>query len=60
MSERSVAVDPVQEEAAFRSLRGGCWGNDGQYCRSARRNWSTPTFRRYYLGFRPALEGASA
>jgi formylglycine-generating enzyme required for sulfatase activity len=35
-----------------RVLRGGSWGNDARYCRSAIRNRSSPSYRIDYDGFR--------
>jgi formylglycine-generating enzyme required for sulfatase activity len=36
----------------YRVLRGGAWGNDPVYCRSAYRNCDTPDLRNGYCGFR--------
>ena len=36
-------------------LRGGCWGDDARYCRSAYRDGITPSFSIYFLGLRLAL-----
>jgi formylglycine-generating enzyme required for sulfatase activity len=36
----------------FLSLRGGSWYNNAGNVRSADRNWDTPSFRNYYVGFR--------
>jgi len=38
-----------------RVLRGGGWGNVGQYCRSADRSRSTPDYRSNGIGFRAVL-----
>jgi len=38
-----------------RVLRGGSWLLSPAYCRSAYRNWDTPAFRSFILGFRVAL-----
>ncbi len=38
-----------------RVLRGGSWGNDAKYCRSASRNGSTPANRYTGAGFRLSL-----
>ena len=35
-----------------RVLRGGCWGFNSGYCRSAHRDWFTPGLRNNDLGFR--------
>ena len=40
---------------SYRVNRGGCWGNDAAYCRSAYRNRLSPGFRFDRLGFRLAL-----
>ena len=48
-------VDPVvTEESGNRVLRGGGWGSDSGYCRSANRASSAPENRGSYLGFRLA------
>ena len=39
----------------YRVYRGGSWGRNAQYCRSAYRYGFTPVLRFNYLGFRPAL-----
>ncbi|MBN1352098.1 SUMF1/EgtB/PvdO family nonheme iron enzyme, partial [candidate division KSB1 bacterium] len=39
-------------ESSYRVLRGGCWSNYAQYCRSARRNNRHPDYRSYVFGFR--------
>ncbi len=38
----------------FRVLRGGCWDNVAQYCRSAYRYRLAPSIRHFHIGFRPA------
>jgi formylglycine-generating enzyme required for sulfatase activity len=38
-----------------RVVRGGCWGNDATFCRSAYRDYFAPDHRGSYLGFRLAL-----
>jgi uncharacterized protein (TIGR02996 family) len=40
---------------SLRVTRGGCWGDRGQYCRSAFRVWRAPCYRDNALGFRVAL-----
>jgi len=35
-----------------RVLRGGCWNNNAQNCRSANRNNNTPDNRNHNIGFR--------
>ena len=37
---------------SFRVFRGGSWGNDAQYLRSAYRGYNVPSARYYSLGFR--------
>jgi formylglycine-generating enzyme required for sulfatase activity len=37
---------------SYRVLRGGCWGTDGQYLRSAYRSYNTPSNRGSSRGFR--------
>ena len=50
---KSPADDPSGPSAgSFRVIRGGGWDYDAFYCRSAYRNYSGPTSRRYYIGFR--------
>ena len=50
------ATDPAGPSSGSRRvLRGGCGFNDAEYCRSARRNGSSPGDRNSYLGFRLAL-----
>src|SRR5262249_18294092 len=43
------------ERGESRVIRGGCWGSDASYCRSAHRNGNDPTARSCFLGFRVAL-----
>jgi formylglycine-generating enzyme required for sulfatase activity len=38
-----------------RVFRGGCWGSEGRYCRSATRAGNSPHLRINALGFRAAL-----
>ena len=50
------AVDPTgPDEGAYRVFRGGGWGNDSGFCRSACRGGSGPSDRGDGLGFRAAL-----
>ena len=37
---------------SYRVMRSGSWINSARYCRSAYRNWYTPTYTNYNLGFR--------
>ena len=52
-----LAVNPVAEpeaEASERVLRGGSWGDNAHYCRSAYR-YADPSVKRYrFIGFRLA------
>jgi formylglycine-generating enzyme required for sulfatase activity len=51
----SPGVDPLGGSGAtFRVIRGGSWGGDPQYCRSASRIRHAPEFRSSSLGFRVA------
>ena len=46
-------VDPQGPDAGkFRVLRGGSWGGDPEYCRSAFRHWHVPFPRSNSIGFR--------
>jgi len=40
------------ESGVLRVLRGGSWGHDGRYVRSAMRNRYDPSYRYHYVGFR--------
>ena len=40
---------------SFRMFRGGSWGGNAWYCRSAYRGGNRPDYRHYGLGFRPVL-----
>jgi len=42
-------------DGSARAYRGGCWDGDESDCRSANRSGSSPDYRAYYLGFRPAV-----
>ena len=42
------------EAGAERVLRGGSWGNEASYCRSACRIRDVPAYRDDFIGFRPA------
>ncbi len=54
-SSPSVAVDPPgPPKASSRVSRGGGWGIEPRYARSAYRNGRAPEFRRFNLGFRLA------
>ena len=50
----SEAVSDPQgvESGSYRVLRGGSWNSSAQRCRSAYRNYVSPSIRRYYIGFR--------
>ncbi|MEZ4824805.1 MAG: SUMF1/EgtB/PvdO family nonheme iron enzyme [Bacteroidia bacterium] len=58
-----AAVYPVSLEkdyqgpvsGSYRVLRGGSWFSTSQYCRVARRDYDSPEYRGYNLGFRLAL-----
>jgi formylglycine-generating enzyme required for sulfatase activity len=53
----SPKTDPQgPDSGSFRVLRGGSWDDDPQFCRSAYRNWLTPGFRDYRIGFRVAVD----
>lgn len=46
-------TDPVGPSSdSYRILHGGCWSWEAQYCRSAWRNYSTPSTASYEYGFR--------
>lgn len=44
--------DWYEKEEENKVLRGGSWGSDANYTRSASRDWNYPTVRVYYVGFR--------
>jgi formylglycine-generating enzyme required for sulfatase activity len=49
----SPSSDPAgASSGTFHPLRGGYWGDDADFCRSAIRNCTTPWFRYYGIGFR--------
>ena len=52
--EALSASDPHQDAGVSRVYRGGSWGSVAQGCRAANRSRYTPSYRSYYLGFRPA------
>jgi formylglycine-generating enzyme required for sulfatase activity len=43
---------PFSEKGSTRVVRGGSWVSAASYCRSAYRNYNTPTGRHYNIGFR--------
>jgi len=47
-------TDPLVAEGSVWELRGGSWNSDAAFCRSASRNWSSPAYRNFSLGFRVA------
>jgi formylglycine-generating enzyme required for sulfatase activity len=50
-------TDPAgPASGSSRVIRGGSWTNDGSNLRSARRNYITPSFRGYALGFRVGFQ----
>ncbi|MCE9557029.1 MAG: SUMF1/EgtB/PvdO family nonheme iron enzyme [Planctomycetes bacterium] len=55
---RSPAVDPVGPQGAGpeRVIRGGCWGDPGNLCRSASRNQRNGTQSFDHVGFRVVCE----
>jgi formylglycine-generating enzyme required for sulfatase activity len=51
----SVSDPTGPGSGSYRVLRGGCWGDDGQFCRSALRYGVTPVLRSGIVGFRAVL-----
>ncbi len=52
----SSVTDPQgPESGSYRVVRGGGWGSNAQYCRSARRSSFDPSGRYGYFGFRVVL-----
>jgi formylglycine-generating enzyme len=50
---KNDAIDPVgPENGEYRVLRGGSWGDNPRYCRSAYRNWYGPVHHINVYGFR--------
>ena len=54
----SVTDPSGASSGSFRALRGGAWGLDAAYCRSARRGGNAPGLRDGFLGFRVALSSS--
>jgi formylglycine-generating enzyme required for sulfatase activity len=54
-STGSVTDPTGPSSGSLRVFRGGSWGNDARYARSADRLRSVPADRDLFLGFRPAL-----
>ena len=53
--------DPVAPSAGSgRVIRGGSWNCDALLCRAANRDWGTPDYRYYRVGFRVAAVPAGA
>lgn len=52
----SPASDPTgPASSSCRVARGGSWKFNATHCRTANRNWYTPSYRIYVIGFRLAL-----
>ncbi len=50
-------TDPTGASSGSNRIgRGGSWGGDAKYCRSAHRDWGTPDYRGLRLGFRLAMD----
>ena len=57
--DRSETRNPTGPYTGSRRVvRGGSWGADGSYCRSACRDWYVPDYFDGYLGFRVAFQAA--
>ncbi len=51
--DRGAQVDPIgPQSGSYRVFRGGDWGYDLRYCRSAYRGGHSPGARHYYIGVR--------
>ena len=49
-------IDPQgPNSGSSRVFRGGSWGYNGRYCRSASRHYAGPSFRFDFIGFRVVL-----
>ena len=53
-------ADTPSADSANRVLRGGSWGYSAGLVRAAYRNWSEPSSRLHYLGFRCSTSGKPA
>ena len=52
-NETTAKTDPVgPTTGSYRMIRGGSWGDDAPYCRSAYRSAYYPSGSSYYFGFR--------
>ena len=51
-TDGSAWLNPKAEENEWRLLRGGSWGNDPGFCRSASRDLRLPGLQRLNVGFR--------
>jgi len=57
-SEQPLATDPSgPETGSFRVIRGGSWGSDAGFCRSAYRGYNAPSYRVSSFGFRLSRTG---
>jgi len=55
--EKGASTDPTgPDTGSYRVLRGGCWSNYPQYCRSAIRGGYVPVTRLSKFGFRVVLD----
>jgi formylglycine-generating enzyme required for sulfatase activity len=53
INEATAKIDPVgPTTGSYRLIRGGSWGDDEPYCRSAYRSAYYPSGNSYYFGFR--------